>query len=194
MKSKSILTTGIILCSVVLSACGRGIPNTGGEIAPTNNSEKPGVTLTPTYTETATETTVAARSTATPEAPGCLTPTASVKNSSVYLREGPDIRYQGTARYQNGDKFTLLGSHRDWFQAEATDGNQGWLYKDWLTLPPNLDLDDVCSASLADLPPKPGAEQANPSNPEDPEASTNPPDDGVTPPDPCEPTYYNPCD
>ena len=185
MKSKAILTTSIILYSILLYACGAGIPNTGEEIVATENAEEENVTLIPTNTAT----TVAARPTATPETPACLTPTASIKISSAYLREGPDIRYEGTTRYASGDEFTLLGRYRDWFQAKAADGNQGWLYKDWLTLPSNLDLDAVCAIAADNLVPTPSTQQANPPRPEDPANPTNPLDD-----DECEPTYYTPCD
>lgn len=180
MKSKAILMTNIILCSIMLASCGRIIPNTGEEIAPAENVQneivqEENATITPTNT---IEPTVAARSTDTPEGLACLTPTASVKISSVYLREGPDVRYKSTARYENGDKFTLLGHQRDWFKAEAADGNQGWLYKDWLTLPPDLDMDAVCSVTVGNLPPIPGTLMMTPSDNED----------------DCEPNYYTSCD
>jgi hypothetical protein len=115
----------------------------------------------------------------------CNTPVVEVRVSNLYLRTGPDIRFQGVAQYKSGNKFTLLGSYRDWFLAKAGDGNEGWLYKEWLKLPATLDLDAVCSVPLAKLPPTPGGQSANQqNNPSDP-ASSN----AV-----CVPTYYAPCE
>lgn len=166
MKPNAIVAISIFFCSIVLSACGNIIPNTGAdESAPA--VEPAVIVLEENATPTPTETSVAVRSTDTPEGPACLTPIASINNSSVYLREGPDVRYQGTARYQKGDKFTLLGHQQDWFLSEAADGNQGWLYKDWLTLPSDLDIETVCSASADNLPPLPAAQQTIPANKED---------------------------
>ena len=166
MKPKAILAISILFCSLLLSACGNIIPSTGAEkLAPAD--EPAAIVQEEDVTATPTATPVAVRSTDTPGGPVCLTPTAFIKNSSVYLREGPDVRYLGTARYQKGDKFTLVGHQKDWFHVEAADGNQGWLYKDWLTLPTDLEVNAVCSASADNLPPLPAAQQATPANQED---------------------------
>lgn len=166
MKPNAILAISILICSIVLPACGRIIPNTGAEeSAPAN--EPAAIVQEENATATPTATPVAIRSTDMPGGPACLTPIAFIKNSSIYLREGPDVRYLGTARYQKGDKFTLHGHQQDWFHAEAADGNQGWLYKDWLTLPLDLEIDAVCSATADNLPPLPAAQQATPANKED---------------------------
>ena len=148
MKSKATLATFFILMFVQLSSCRGNIPITGQEA-----TEKSAV---PTFTQivqSSPEATVL--STVSPEAPACQTPTATVKARNVYLLAGPDLRFVATTRYPNGEQFTVLGRYKDWFHVEAPDGKQGWLYKDWLTIPPSIDTNNICSISEQELPPTP---------------------------------------
>lgn len=183
MKSKAILTVCFLLCTILLISCSGFIPNTGADNPVVIDDVENTMTPRPTETKRSQPspvTKVATRTATPPKTPDCLTPTASVKISNVYLREGPDIRFPGSIRYRNGDKFTVLGSYRDWFHAEASDGNQGWLYNDWLSLPSDIDIDAICSVPSNQLPPTP------PSGPPIPKTPENDNE--------CEPTYYEPCD
>jgi hypothetical protein len=65
------------------------------------------------------------------------------------------------AQYKNGDQFTVLGRYQGWFQAEAPDGKKGWLYKDWLAIPSNIDTSTICSIPVEELPPTPQDNQQN---------------------------------
>jgi len=114
-----------------------------------------------------------------PETSACETPTVSVKAKNAYLRDGPDIRFVALAQYKNGDQFTLLGRYRDWFQAEAPDGNKGWVYKDWVTIPSSMDTSTICSIPVEELPPTPKTSQNDQKTPQSGEE--------------CVPTYYVSC-
>jgi hypothetical protein len=146
---------------------------TGQEIARmTHDDEVHSVAFCP-----ATEaTTGSSLSTVLPETSACETPTLSVKINNAYMREGPDIRFQSLAQYKKGDQVTVLGRYRDWFQAETPDGKKGWLYKDWLTIPSNIDTSAICSIPVEDLPSTPQNNQKTPQNGEE-----------------CVPSYYVSC-
>jgi uncharacterized protein YgiM (DUF1202 family) len=185
MKSKAALAAVFTLLSVLLYACGGNIPITGQD--------------TPPPTEVAAETEIAAEAdvvdTSAPiepgssagvspaiEAPACQTPTASIKTDNAYLREGPDIRYAGSAQYKKGDKFTVLRRYKDWFQVESSNGTKGWLYKDWLSFPSDVNADSLCSIQSEDLPPTPQTAQKDQNTSQD---NNNPTQ--------CVPTYYVSC-
>jgi hypothetical protein len=119
-------------------------------------------------------------STVPPETPACQTPTASVKVKNAYLRDGPDIRFVSLAQYKNGDQFTVLGRYQGWFQVEAPDGKKGWLYKDWLAIPSNMDTSTICLIPVEELPPTPQDNQQN--NQQNQQNG-----------DACVPTYYVSC-
>jgi len=117
------------------------------------------------------------------EAPACQTPTASIKTDNAYLREGPDIRYAGSAQYKKGDKFTVQGRYKDWFQVESSSGDKGWLYKGWLSFPSDVDTDSLCPIKSGDLPPTPQTAQKDQKTPK-----TSSGNNGT-----CVPTYYVAC-
>ncbi len=184
MKSKATLATGFTLLSILLYGCAGNIPITGQDTPPPTESA--------VETEIATETDVVNTSapieqgssagiSPTIEAPACQTPTASVKTDNAYLREGPDIRYTGSAQYKKGDKFTVLGRYKDWFQVKASSGDQGWLYKDWLSFSSDVDANSLCSIKSDHLPPTPPITQKDQNTRDDPNNTA------------CVPTYYVSC-
>ena len=120
-------------------------------------------------------TTVSSLSTILPETPACQTPTASLKVKNAPLRDGPDLRFVSIAQYKKGDQFTVLGRYQDWFQAKASDGKKGWVYKDWLTIS-EKDTSDICSIPEQELPPTPQNEKKDSQSGEE-----------------CVPTYYVSC-
>jgi len=114
-----------------------------------------------------------------PEMPACETPTASIKSNNAYLREGPDLRFPGSSPHKKGDQITVLGRYKDWFHVEAANGKKGWLHKNWLAFPSNLDVDVICSIPVEKLPPTPQTSQKDPRTPGSGED--------------CVPTYYVSC-
>src|SRR6185503_6816688 len=152
MKSKATLATVFTLLSMLLYACAGNIPITGQDTPPpTEVAEEADVVDTSAPIEQGSSGGISPAI----EAPACQTPTASIKTNNAYLREGPDIRYSGNAQYKKGDKFTVLGRYKDWFQVKSSNGDQGWLYKDWLSFPSKVDADSLCSIKSEDLPPTP---------------------------------------
>ena len=137
-------------------------------------------TSTPHPTNTripiSTSTLTSASRLASTQTPACQIPTAFVKTNNAYLRDGPDVRFSANNHYRNGDQFTVLGRYQDWFQAEFPDGNKGWLYKDWLTFPSDIDTSNICLIPVEELPPTPQNNQQNLQNGAD-----------------CVPTYYVSC-
>jgi len=183
MKSKATLATVCTLLSVLLYSCAGNIPITGQETdtpPPTEVVEKVDVVVaTSAPIEQASPAGVALAT----EAPACQTPTASIKTDNAYLREGPDIRYAGSAQYKKGDKFTVQGRYKDWFQVESSSGDKGWLYKGWLSFPSDVDTDSLCPIKSGDLPPTPQTAQKDQKTPE-----TSSGNNGT-----CVPTYYVAC-
>ena len=180
MKSKATLATVFTLLSVLLYSCAGNIPITGQDTPPpTEIVEEADVVATSAPIQ---EASLGENSVAT-EAPPCQTPTASIKTDNAYLREGPDIRYAGSAKHKKGDKFTVLGRYKDWFQVKASNGDKGWLYKDWLSFPSNVDTDSLCSIKSEALPPTP---ETAPKDQKTPQTSSG---SGGT----CVPTYYVSC-
>jgi len=178
MKSKATLATVFTLLSMLLYACAGNIPITGQDTPPpTEIAEEADVVDTSAPIEQGSSGGISPAI----EAPACQTPTASIKTNNAYLREGPDIRYAGNAQYKKGDKFTVLGRYKDWFQVKSSNGDQGWLYKDWLSFPSKVDADSLCSIKSEDLPPTPQTAQKD--------QNTSQGDD----PTPCVPTYYVSC-
>jgi Bacterial SH3 domain len=172
MKSKATLATVFTLASVLLYACAGNIPITGQDTPPpTEIAEEADVVATSAPIEEGSSGGISLAN----EATACQTPTASIKADKAYLREGPDIRYAGSAQYKKGDKFTVLGRYKDWFQVKASNDDKGWLYKDWLSFPSNVDADSLCSINSEDLPPTPQTAHKTPQNNE------------------CTPTYYVSC-
>lgn len=134
------------------------IPKTGSNPLPTGTrTARPTNTAESNVVSTSTQVrqNVLLPSTPPTETPACQTPNANVKSNNAYLRDGPDLRFATIGHYKNGDEFTVLGRYMEWFQVEAPDGNQGWLYKDWLSLPLNLDISNVCSIAEQQLLPTP---------------------------------------
>jgi hypothetical protein len=111
---------------------------------------QPTNTQMPTPTNTPTSTAVP--STANIPDTGSQTTTATVRASTAYLREGPDLRFKATSQYETGAKFTVLGRYKDWFQVESSDGHKGWLYKEWLSIPSSVDTNDVPVIPEAEVP------------------------------------------
>jgi hypothetical protein len=93
--------------------------------------------------------------TATPETVACLMPIGSIKSNSVQLREGPDLRFLPAGEYKQNDKFTVSGRYQGWYKVELPGGNKGWLYTDWISLPPNTDTTKICKILYQDIPPTP---------------------------------------
>jgi hypothetical protein len=76
-----------------------------------------------------------------------------VKSNKVDLREGPDVRYKKVGEYNAGTQYTITGRYTDvWFFGELPDGNKGWLYNEWLELPSELEINNICKL---DSPPTP---------------------------------------
>lgn len=131
------------------------IPVTGAETStPTTTVESVGSdeTRIPTQESQSLPKATVLPPTNIPGTPACQTPTAAVKSNNAYLRDGPDLRFITIAPYKNGDEFTLVGRYKDWFQVESADGKTGWLYKDWLSLPSNIDTNNICSILEEDVP------------------------------------------
>jgi hypothetical protein len=76
---------------------------------------------------------------------------ASVKSSRIQSREGPDLRFKSMGNYQRGATCTLISQFRGWYYVKFPDG-EGWVYKDWLEIPPNIDVSKVPEISYNDLP------------------------------------------
>lgn len=87
--------------------------------------------------------------------PVCQTPIGYVKSKIAKMREGPDLRFNTVGEYKAGDQFTVLGHYQYWYQARFPNGQKGWLYIDWIVLPQDLDINNVCSIPYEDLPPTP---------------------------------------
>lgn len=173
MKSKFTLATISILFSVLLYSCGgnRIIPITGEDVSSPTDIAEADIVATPTPTnEPSPEATDPALSTEPPETLAYQTANASVKVDNAYLRDGPDIRFPGSAKYKKGDQFKVIGYYKDWFQVEARNGSRGWLYKDWLDLPSDVDRDRIRPIAAEELPPTPSTSQKE-----------------------CVPTYYDSC-
>lgn len=200
MKSRYHLIGFLLLAAVVvLAACGRAAPPTsdttlpGADVPYSQNTSEGNVVPTytpieqspPEATELQSLSTDASdtQATVSPGAPECQTPIASVKANNAYLRDGPDLRFEEKAQYENGDQFTVLGRFKDWYQVESSDGNNGWFYKDWLAIPPGIDTNKICSLPEQGLPSPelrltPTSEKTREQNQE-----------GI-----CTPTYYDSCD
>ena len=182
MKSKTALVTIFSLFSVLLYSCGGKIPVTGDNIVPPTNTAAGSPTATVTQTsKPTTETVELSPPTASPVALACATPIASIKTDTVSLRNGPDLRFPGSAQYKKGDQFTVLGRYKDWLQVEAPNGSKGWLYIDSLEIPSNIDIDILCSFPAEQLPPTPLTTQTV--------NQQKTPQSG----DVCVPTYYVSC-
>lgn len=128
------------------------IPLTGEETSTPTNTVESDETRIPTQESQSTPKATVVSPTNFPETPACQTPTATIKSNNAYLRDGPDLRFITIAPYKNGDEFALVGRYKDWFQVESSDGNMGWLYKDWLSLPSNIDTNNICSILEEDVP------------------------------------------
>jgi hypothetical protein len=96
--------------------------------------------------------------TPTPEAKTCDTPSAFVKALTVQLREGPDLRFLPTGEYKQFDELSILGRYQGWYQVKFPDGNQGWLYTDWINIPPGVDAEKICETPYQGEPPAPQRE------------------------------------
>jgi len=180
MKSKATLATFFTLLSVLLYACAGNIPITGQDTPPpTGIAEEADVVATSAPIEQGSSAGISLAD----EAAACQTPTASIKTDNAYLREGPDIRYAGSAQYKKGDQFTVLGRYKDWFTVEASIGDKGWLYKDWLSFPSDVGADSLCSIKSEDLPPTPQTAQKDQKTPQTSTGSAGT----------CVPTYYVSC-
>lgn len=140
-----------------LSSCRGAVPDQiipvagGTTLPPTATTESEKIPTTTQENQSLPEAT-GVSPTNFPETPACQTPTATIKSNNAYLRDGPDLRFITIAPYKNGDEFALVGRYKDWFQVESSDGNMGWLYKDWLSLPSNIDTNNICSILEEDVP------------------------------------------
>jgi hypothetical protein len=81
---------------------------------------------------------------------------AQVKASKLYLRLGPDMRFENIADstgYPNGQNMIIMGKDHtgQWFEVKAPDGTIGWAYIQWLDLP--SDSASIPTASI--IPPTP---------------------------------------
>jgi len=175
MNSKATKATTFILILVQLSSCRGYIPITGEDIPIDTAQENAVPTFTPVG-QSSPEATVSSLPTILQETQGCQTATAFVKADNAYLREGPDLRFVANSQHKNGDQFTVLGRYKDWFQVESSDGENGWLHKDWLTIPPSIDTSNLCSIPEQEVP-------ATPQNFQKPEKDK----------EECVPTYYDSC-
>jgi hypothetical protein len=83
----------------------------------------------------------------------------SIKSSRAYLYKGPDVAFGLAVEivYPRGKTFTVLGRNHSglWFLCEAADGNQGWLYRDWL----NVDFDPLVIPTASFIPILPPTEK-----------------------------------
>ena len=76
---------------------------------------------------------------------GCQSYIVPVKVDKVDLRDGPDLRYKKVGEYNLGTQYTITGHYTDaWFFGKMSDGTEGWLYFDWLDIPPDLDVNSLC--------------------------------------------------
>lgn len=180
MISKATLVTIYVLFTVLQSSCSGYIPITGNDSPISTNTAEKYMDPTPAQSgESSLEATQTLPSAMPAETLACHSPTASVSADNAYLRDGPDIRFTGSARYQKGEELKILGRYRDWLRVEAPNGNEGWLYKEWLTLPSDIEMGSLCSVSAEELPPTPQPPQKPEKTPESGEE--------------CIPTYYVSC-
>lgn len=74
---------------------------------------------------------------------GSPTVACSVKASKVDLRIGPDVRFPGGGQYIAGTTCTISARYYNWFYVQMADGQRGWLYLDWLTIPDTSGLSAI---------------------------------------------------
>lgn len=89
----------------------------------------------------------------TPEISSCMMPTGFVKTKSAILREGPDLRFYAVGRFNQNDKFTVLGRFKDWYKVEFPSGEKGWLYISWVSIFPDVDPAQICELQFQGVPP-----------------------------------------
>lgn len=154
------------------------IPVTGETLTPTNTAESSVIPTMAQVSQSLPEATVLSQSTTPPEKPACQTPTATIESKIAQLRDGPDLRFITIAQYKTGDQFKVLGQYKDWFQVESIEGQKGWLYKEWLTIPSNIEITNICSILEQDLP---VITQDSQKSRQDTDSQ-------------CVPTYYDTCD
>jgi hypothetical protein len=91
--------------------------------------------------------------TSTPEISSCTMPIGFVKTKTVILRDGPDLRFYAVGRFNQNDKFTVLGRFKDWYQVEFPSGEKGWLYLSWVSISPDVDPTQICELQFQGVPP-----------------------------------------
>ena len=69
-------------------------------------------------------------------------PVVYVKSHFAKARQGPDIRFAG-ADQPFGITAEVMGQYGDWLFLKFPDGSQGWMVLEWLTIPDNVNLNNV---------------------------------------------------
>lgn len=120
--------------------------------------DKLGITSTPSPAPTLPPTPIRTPVvTASPTPEPSSTPKAelhvSISSSKAFLYKGPDSRYESIKLYPQGEDFIVVA--RDpgalWLLVRARDGNEGWLYLQWV----DADFDLVIVPTATYIPPLP---------------------------------------
>lgn len=75
----------------------------------------------------------------------------TIKVTRAKLREGPDLDFPPVGDYIGGDACQVIGQYNDWFLVQCSKGD-GWLYFEWVSLPPGIDLSSIPVIARADVP------------------------------------------
>ncbi len=63
----------------------------------------------------------------------------TIKANHVYLKAGPNLKHSEVSEaYQKGTEMEVLGMYKDWFYVKSPRGENGWLWKGWVTIDPSL--------------------------------------------------------
>jgi hypothetical protein len=159
----------VVIAAFVLAGRFIAQRNAQPESSPTIPTTEEQVLSIPATTEaaipiTAPTATIALATTLAPESPSQVpsatvqvipTSTAGIETfvtisaSKAYLYSGPDLTFGLAVQktYLRGETFTVLARNLNgfWLFCKAADGNQGWLYRDWLKV--DINLLDIPTAS-----------------------------------------------
>lgn len=168
-------TIALILCLVVLTACGQPAPTTtsapvaqaptaASTATPRPTDPPPTVTPLPTATPTpmpptATPTPTLAP-TDTPSPSPTPAPAASVTGDSINVRSGPGTVYPVVAQAKKGEALPVVSRTQDgvWLEVTLADGKQGWVSAKLVTL--NVPVESLPIAKVIPPTPKPAPTKA----------------------------------
>ncbi|TEU16823.1 MAG: SH3 domain-containing protein [Anaerolineales bacterium] len=137
---------------------------------PTNTPDVPPPTDTPSLPPTPASTPTS-----------ILQPEASVATKILNVRSGPGANYSRVRQVKEGERLKIIGRTEasDWLKILTSDGQEGWVAAEFVTV--NADLGPV---AVAQAPPPPTPVPATPTPTPAPPAPTSPPQPTATPKSP----------